>query len=345
MAGTSRIKYEYICMPKGKTYSYNNVKDLFCEANCTLISSHYENNRQILDYICSCGQQSTIRLQNFLKGSRCFECGLKRASAKKRYTIEEVECMFLERGCTLLSKEYKNVLTPLRYKCSCGNTSAIRLFALLKGQTCMKCGHYSGSNSPNWEPDRELLKIKNSIRSRSSHLLKYTLKQMGETKFAPSRLLLGYTKKQLINHLMNHENWSTVSQGDWHIDHIFPITAFIQRGITDLRLINCLDNLRPLAARENIQKSDNYDESKFLIWVEKMRKRGFESSMYDEIAFIACVNKCLDSGFTHRELAFELKVGNSTISNWRNGKHLPRKIIRETFINHMNSLSKNNDKI
>jgi hypothetical protein len=58
------------------------------------------------------------------------------------------------------------------------------------------------------------------------------------------------------------------SQGwEWHIDHIFPIKAFIDHGITDLSIINDLDNLRPLSKKENLSKNAKYDKDKFMKWL------------------------------------------------------------------------------
>jgi hypothetical protein len=35
-----------------------------------------------------------------------------------------------------------------------------------------------------------------------------------------------------------------------HVDHIFPIQAFLDHGILDLKTINALDNLRPMLGPE-----------------------------------------------------------------------------------------------
>lgn len=42
--------------------------------------------------------------------------------------------------------------------------------------------------------------------------------------------------------------------GEWNIDHIKPLAAFFDEGITDPAVISSLANLQPLWALENIQK-------------------------------------------------------------------------------------------
>ena len=54
----------------------------------------------------------------------------------------------------------------------------------------------------------------------------------------------------------------------WSIDHIFPIKAFVEHGITDMSIINSLDNLQPLLLSENISKSDKYCEKDFFTWLK-----------------------------------------------------------------------------
>lgn len=78
-------------------------------------------------------------------------------------------------------------------------------------------------------------------------------------KDAPSFELIGYTPEQLRTHLekqfvkgMSWDNHGTA----WHIDHITPISKLIAEGETDPAVINCLSNLQPLWATENMSKSN-----------------------------------------------------------------------------------------
>jgi len=71
---------------------------------------------------------------------------------------------------------------------------------------------------------------------------------------------LGYKKRELIErisglftHGMTWDNY-----GDWHIDHIKPINAFLKEGVEDVMIINALSNLQPLWAKDNLRKGDKF---------------------------------------------------------------------------------------
>lgn len=75
--------------------------------------------------------------------------------------------------------------------------------------------------------------------------------------------LVGYTAAELRNHLQAQfkDGMSWDNYGEWHIDHIKPIKAFIDEGVTDPAIINALDNLQPLWASENLSKGARYNEN------------------------------------------------------------------------------------
>ena len=52
--------------------------------------------------------------------------------------------------------------------------------------------------------------------------------------------------------------WDNHGRKGWHIDHIKPVKAFLDEGITDPAIINALDNLQPLWAHENLSKGARY---------------------------------------------------------------------------------------
>lgn len=73
--------------------------------------------------------------------------------------------------------------------------------------------------------------------------------------------LIGYTCNDLKNHIerqfLDGMNWS--NRSEWHIDHIIPINHFLSEGETDPRIINCLTNLRPIWAKDNLKKGDRVE--------------------------------------------------------------------------------------
>jgi len=73
--------------------------------------------------------------------------------------------------------------------------------------------------------------------------------------------LVDFTRDEIVSHLERQfvKGMSWDNYGDWHIDHIVPASAFKYETPTDANFKACwaLTNLRPLWARENIQKRDS----------------------------------------------------------------------------------------
>jgi hypothetical protein len=72
--------------------------------------------------------------------------------------------------------------------------------------------------------------------------------------------ILKYTPEDLISHLetkfTNGMTWD--NYGEWHVDHVKPISSYIILEIGDDEFMNCwsLNNLQPLWGKENISKSN-----------------------------------------------------------------------------------------
>lgn len=70
---------------------------------------------------------------------------------------------------------------------------------------------------------------------------------------------VGYTPLDLRKHLeslfLDGMTWD--NYGEWHIDHIYPVSKCIEEGVTDPKVINALGNLQPLWAIDNLTKSNN----------------------------------------------------------------------------------------
>ena len=79
--------------------------------------------------------------------------------------------------------------------------------------------------------------------------------------------MLGYSTADLQNHIKSHPNWKKLQGARWHLDHIFPISAFVEHKIKDISLINSLDNLQPLSRLKNIVKGNKYNKKEFEKWL------------------------------------------------------------------------------
>jgi len=132
---------------KKRKFDFTFIENHFKNNGCTLLSTDYVSFRketaEKLDYICKCGNQSTISwYQAYYSGTNCSNCRTLRAiEARTKYTIEDVKKLFDEQGKTLLEDSFTNSSTPLKYLCKCGNLSHITLNNFFKGKDCRTCGN------------------------------------------------------------------------------------------------------------------------------------------------------------------------------------------------------------
>lgn len=68
--------------------------------------------------------------------------------------------------------------------------------------------------------------------------------------------LLGYTRDDLVQHMESlfHDGMSWDNHGEWHIDHITPISHFLKEGKDAPHVVHALENLQPLWAFDNLSK-------------------------------------------------------------------------------------------
>lgn len=134
-------------IPKRKTIE--EVRKIFSDNGCELLSNEYINKAQKLKYVAICGHEHEARLDNFISHHQilCADCGHKKGFEKLKFQIEDVQGMFAERGCVLLSGEYINSKTPLKYIAKCGHEWKVTLDVFLRGlnTVCTPCAkHNSG---------------------------------------------------------------------------------------------------------------------------------------------------------------------------------------------------------
>jgi hypothetical protein len=275
-SGRRCLSCGYIRTTNKHRLTYEFVKNYFEEQGCKLLENEYKDSSIKMNYMCSCGNRSSITWANFSQGYRCRVCGIKKTAKARRFSNEYVKQYFEEHNCKLID-EYKGALTPMHYICECGNEDKIRFSKFKIGQRCRKCKYRksgaksklrTGAMNGRWNPDREYVQLNKLIHQKFTSMVANILKATGKKKSCRSAELLGYTRKELRDHLTNHPNWSTI-QGRWSIDHIFPIKAFLEHGIIDIKLINCLDNLQPLELKANISKSGKYSKEDFLRWLNQ----------------------------------------------------------------------------
>lgn len=73
--------------------------------------------------------------------------------------------------------------------------------------------------------------------------------------------IVGYSVGELIQHLEKQftDGMTWDNYGDWHIDHIVPVSSFDMSDESDFRACWSISNLRPLWAVDNMKKRDKIE--------------------------------------------------------------------------------------
>lgn len=108
-----------------------------------------------------------------------------------------------------------------------------------------------------------------NFRKRLVKALTRCCEHMNMKKYDYTHNILGYSSDDLLKHLESFPNWAELKDKKWHLDHIFPIKAFLDRGIKDIKLICCLENLQPISDSDNLSKSCKFNEKEFDEWLIK----------------------------------------------------------------------------
>ena len=108
-------------------------------------------------------------------------------------------------------------------------------------------------------------KAKRVMRNRMSRRMRHALDKRLICKNKVHVFdILGYTINDLIRHLESkfQPGMSWKNYGKWHIDHIKPESLFNYSTFDDREFKQCwsLDNLQPLWAKDNLRKSNKYQD-------------------------------------------------------------------------------------
>lgn len=148
-----------------KPYTYKEMKKIFEDNGCVLLSTEFKNTNSKVDFICSCGNKSKVIITNFIQGQLCRKCKYSRNHpikpkkeklqmySNKKHTYEYLYNFYLERGCTLLSPytDYKNMKSKLTFICKCGDTYTSSFASFKLSGNCRQCGIRSKDKHYAWK--------------------------------------------------------------------------------------------------------------------------------------------------------------------------------------------------
>lgn len=139
-----------------------------------------------------------------------------------------------------------------------------------KGQPSSKKGIKTGA--PAWNRGVFFGQEKKRTKNRMSRRLRHALNKRNIDKKNATFEILGYSVKQLIEHLESKfedgMTWDNAGRKKgircWHIDHIIPDAVFNYSSFEDEDFKKCwaLENLQPLWEEDNLQKSSKLNWSK-----------------------------------------------------------------------------------
>lgn len=98
-----------------------------------------------------------------------------------------------------------------------------------------------------------------ALKIKMRSILQKAFDRNGYTKRSKSNDILGCTWAEFQLHIERQfqPGMTWLNRGEWHIDHIIPLAT--AQTEEDVIRLNHHTNLRPLWAKDNLQKSDKLD--------------------------------------------------------------------------------------
>ena len=114
----------------------------------------------------------------------------------------------------------------------------------------------------NYERKRRAEDPKYRLAARTRTAVWTCLKERDVAKYRSTFQLLGYTIEELMAHLEKQftEGMTWENYGEWHVDHIRPMSSFKFESPEDSEFKECwkLENLQPLWWPDNLSKGSRY---------------------------------------------------------------------------------------
>lgn len=135
-----------------RIHNFESAKQYFEDHNCILVSDSYNHCDAHLEYICECGNSSSITYNEFRHGKRCQKCKFNKISQKGRIPYQQAFDRCAQQGFTLLTtrEEYESWdrIDGKNIQVKCKNnhimTKKAKTVIGKKRESCLLC--YRGEN-------------------------------------------------------------------------------------------------------------------------------------------------------------------------------------------------------
>ena len=194
-------------------------------------------------------QAKEIGLSRYFPGSECPRCHVS-----ERWTANAkcVACHYEDKP--LLPKD--RFMTKEQAK-EAAKQAKLRHYLRNKDEFKRKSAQWKKDNPSKVRASESKWRKKET--SKAIIFMRDSLRRVLKTeKHGRTEKILGYTRSELIQHIERQflKGMSWENHGLWHIDHITPISKLLADGETDLSVINCLSNLKPIWAKDNLVKNN-----------------------------------------------------------------------------------------
>lgn len=197
--------------------------------------------------IISRKEAKSLGLTHYFTGKPC-----KRGHISKRWSCSGT-CI----ACHYEANPLQNTPRPTKEeKREKAKARAKRWYAKNKQKTINRAREWKRKNADRVRMSEKKWRQKET--SKAICFMRDSLRRVLKTeKNGRTEKILGYTRFDLINHIERQfqPGMSWGNHGDWHIDHITPISAMLSMGITCPQKINCLSNLMPVWKEDNLKKN------------------------------------------------------------------------------------------
>ncbi len=158
------------------------VRKAFEARGFKLLSTEYHNKKTPLEYICPKGHKGTTTWDSFGQGHGCKQCAreniseerkelLRRLADEKRKNIDDVREEFERHGFTLLSTEYKNCMTRLKYVCPNGHVGETTYKSFHIHHACKQCSDKKAGEKAWKDRKRTIEEVRKIFENRGFKLL------------------------------------------------------------------------------------------------------------------------------------------------------------------------------